>query len=365
MMSRLLRMIFWGCLFLTGFLLWIFSIYHEPKRSWIALVAGFDFFIPLSSALITWSAIIKASYGSWPREFERISLAAWGCAIPSIVVLAILWIWNADWQPWTAKKLTQGVWFSPAFLFTRDFLSLVIFWFLAGIYFFKRINGVPRKMAAWLIIVYSLVITLLAFDLIMGLVPGWFSTAFGAYTFISALYAASAVWAIIAAVSGLPKGPEEGYDNISQIHPYARLHDIGKIVFAFAILTGYFMFCQLLPIWYENLPVETQFLIPRINFKPWKWVSIILLITIYIGPIGIMLTQASKRTPWILIISCIIIICGLWIERLYLVLPSFSFSSLELSDVGVFLLFVGVYAFCMEMTNWRIPKVFPEANGEK
>ena len=42
-----------------------------------------------------------------------------------------------------------------------------------------------------------------------------------------------------------------------------RRHDLGKLIVAFSLLTTYMMFSQLIVIWYENLPDEVRFVIPR------------------------------------------------------------------------------------------------------
>ena len=69
------------------------------------------------------------------------------------------------------------------------------------------------------------------------------------------LIAAAAAWALM--IVGKPV-------DVSQ------RHDVGKLVFAFSLMTTYFMYSQLLPIWYENLPHETRFLVPRMDLDGWE-----------------------------------------------------------------------------------------------
>jgi hypothetical protein len=52
----------------------------------------------------------------------------------------------------------------------------------------------------------------------------------------------------------------------------SRMHDIGKMLFAFSIFWMYLFFSQYLVIWYANMPEETQFFeAPRLPV-PW-WTS--------------------------------------------------------------------------------------------
>ncbi len=356
-MSRSFRLTFWASLTVIGFLCWVLVVWNNPQRAWVALLAGLTFFLPLSSGLFIWSAIVKASNGSWPGKLERIPLASLGCAIPVTVALIALWIWNSYWEPWSGQKLPQGNWFTVAFVMGRDLTALCGFWILAFFYYKKRIVSNARSLTGWLLILYSVTISIIGFDLIMGLYPSWSSTVFGLYVIVTALYGSAAVWAVITIAGGISSVSQNDKKHTFQFHDRGRLHDISKLIYTFAIMSAYLMFCQLLPLWYENIPHETSFLIPRMNFGPWSMVSAGLLFTIYIGPIVFMLPRNVKRTPLPLAICCIIILGGLWLERLWLVLPSYSINKLSLSDFGVLLIFIGLCALCMEIMSTYVPEL--------
>jgi hypothetical protein len=282
--------------------------------------------------------------------------------VPVCLSLILLWISNQIWAPWESQKLHEkfGIWFNTVFLFSRDFIALCVFWLIALRYHHRRIHGPARKYAAWLIIVYSFVITLIAFDLIMGLKTEWFSALFGAYIFITGLYAAAAVWTILSVFSKYPKYQKGALERTSLFSSVSRLHDLGKLVFTFTILSGYVLFCQLLPIWYENLPSEIVFLIPRINFGPWSYVSVLLLAAIFIGPILYLLPLRVKRTPWLLCLACSVILICLWVERLWLLLPTYKLDLLSWSDFGALFALAGTCALCMEIADRFIPLSFPK-----
>lgn len=361
-MTKTMRLLVWALLFITGLVLWLIDAVSIPQRAWIAALGGFLFIVPMSCGLFTWSAIVKASYGEWPAGLERIPLAALGCAVPSLAALVALWIWKSYWEPWSKIEYPQGSWYSPIFVLTRDFVVLFVFWSIAWGYYRNRRKGPARHWASWLLIIYAITLSLISFDQIMGLVPGWESTAFGMYFFITAAYAGIALWGILACGSRISKIPERGEERISQFESQGRLHDIGKLIYTFAIISTYLLFCQLLPIWYENMPDETSFLIPRMNFEPWHMVSIALLIVIFLGPVVYLLPSRVKRTPWMLSLSCIVILTGLWIERLWLILPGYRINSLSLSDIGALLLLFSACAAGMEYMYNRIPEILPNRN---
>ncbi len=141
----------------------------------------------------------------------------------------------------------------------------------------------------------------------MALDPHWFSSLFGGYFFISGLYIAMAGWVAVSAASGDDACP---------------LSDLGKLLLAMSMLTTYMMFSQLLPIWYENLPHEVRFLIPRMELARWGLVSILLLATIYLGPLALLLSRRVKRSGRAMGAIAALILAGMWIERWWLVTPT-------------------------------------------
>jgi hypothetical protein len=178
-----------------------------------------------------------------------------------------------------------------------------------------------------LIVMYCLVFSLIGFDMVMALDPHWYSSLFGAYFFVSGMYAAIAGWTI-------------SYIFQAENHNPAHLRDLGNLMLAFSLLTTYMMFSQLLPIWYENLPHEVRFILPRFQVFPWRWVSVALLGSIYLGPLAMLLWRRPKRSPLYLGIVALVILAGLWLERWWLVIPTlggeFKIGLIEFSMAAIF-----------------------------
>jgi hypothetical protein len=177
--------------------------------------------------------------------------------------------------------------------------------------------------------------TLISFDMVMAW-PYWFSTLF-VYFFVSGMYAALAAWAVLSIISGATT--------------VEHRHDFGKLIVAVSLLTAYMMYSQLLPIWYEALPAEVRFVIPRLTATQWRYVSAILVLTIFLGPLVLLLTRWSKRSPvFLTTVSLLMLVC-LWIERWWEVTPTLvgkltfglTEASITVAFVAAFLLSVIIF----------------------
>ncbi len=308
------RIAAWFVLFTAGLAAWILILFYggDAARAWRALLINFIFATPLASGMVTWSAIVVCSNGRWAGESERLSWTGLGFIVPSLVIMVALWIASPVWVPWYGKPgLAQGRWLNSTFLFLRDTAALIILWISACWYVLKRRQG---RRPAWvsggvLIVIYCVVFTLLSFDLVMALNPNWHSTIFGGYFFISSLYGAVMLWGFLVVLR-----PQYG--------PEIR-RDFGNLILAFSILTTYFLYIQLLTLWYENMPDETQYLIHRMNYFQWNVISALIVGIIYLGPLVFLLTIWAKENRIYLGAISLLLLIGLWFERWWMVTPTF------------------------------------------
>ncbi len=305
----------WSILFLVGLAAWLALLLSgaDTARAWRALLVNFLYFTPIALGLVTWSAIVVCSNGTWPRDAERLSWTGLGFLLPSLLLLVALWIGSAAWAPWNHRTdLAQGAWLGNTFLFVRDLVALAILWAVSLWYLSVRKKG---RRPAWisggiLIVFYCIIFTLIGFDLIMALNPDWHSTIFGAYFFITSLYGAVILWTFLVVIR-----PEYG----------TKLRrDFGNLIIAFGILSTYFTYIQLLTIWYENLPDETPYPIHRMNYLGWDVISALIVALIYLGPLVWLLTIWAKSSRVALGGVSLFLLVGLWFERWWLVAPTFS-----------------------------------------
>jgi hypothetical protein len=309
--ARLVRTLFWAAMFVAGLAGWIVCVAAgDADRAWRALLINFIYFTPLAAGMAVWPAAAMASRGRWAKTIEQPALAGVAFAPVSLLTFAALWFGRTHWAGWMRyKDLPNAAWLNTTFLFARDGAALVILWGLAAWFVARRQRGRPVALACWFAFAYCVVFTLIGFDMVMALDPHWFSTLFGGYFFVTGLYAALAAWTLIVALRS-PAPDRE------------RLHDLGKLIVAFSLVTAYMMFSQLLPMWYENFANEVSYVVPRLRFGSWGWVSAVLLAVIYLGPLAVLLTRWSKRTPRFLAAVALAVLAGLWVERWWLVTPT-------------------------------------------
>jgi hypothetical protein len=188
-----------------------------------------------------------------------------------------------------------------------------------------------RVLAPVICLVYVFGYTFIAFDQVMSLTPTWFSNIFGWYFlwggFLSGIAATALVCVILRATA-------PGWD-VEITKP--RMHDLGKMIFAFSIFWMYLFFAQYIVIWYGNLPEETQFFQARLGSQflqdswhvvwtyfdePYVKVALAAWLGCWLTPFWVLLGQAPKKTPAILGSVAFIVLCGFWLERNMLVWPS-------------------------------------------
>lgn len=307
-----------GIIFVATATVWYGFIHADTARAWRSLLTNYLFFTSVAAGMVVWPAIVIISNGKWMGSLEKLCWTGLSFAIPSLVALVILWSGSSEWAPWLKSAKP---WLNNNFLFTRNLVLQVIFWLLAFFFMTRRSRQNNKTMAGILILVYAITFSVAGFDFVMALEPSWHSMMMGGYFFISALYIASAAWALL---SSLLMDPGEK----------SALHDIGKLVLTFCMLTSYLMFSQLLPIWYENLPDETIFLIPRMNFS-WKYISMLLLALVYLGPILMLLNRRVKESPLYMASVSAIILAGMWIECWWLVSAVFEKTTILFGWVEV------------------------------
>ncbi len=315
------------------------AIWGDRQRAWGILLTDFLFLSCLGGGLVVWPAIVVASRGEWMGTTQNIALPGIYLLPVSLVILIVLAVGAAAWAPWLQENVSNSWWLNTPYLFLRDGLSLAIFTVLAAWFVWEMRRGRrPRRLAGWLIFIYTIVYSFLGIDLAMGLDPHWYSLVFGIYFFVSGVYIAAAAWAFMTAVADPRATPQQ-------------LDDQAKLMITFCLLTTYMMYAQLLPIWYENMPKETRQLTPRLNWiTNWPAISIVLLFVFYLGPLILFLPKRGKRSRVYVAVVAALVLIAMWLERWWLVMPTLSepldFTPSELTGVA------GLLAGCLLFLSW-------------
>jgi hypothetical protein len=266
-------------------------------------------------------------------------MAALGFAIPSLLLLGVLWAGSSIWTPWPGRHFTNGVYLNTAFLFARDLFIITLFWLLCYIYFRRKEKPGNGLLSAFTALLFVTGFTFLSIDLVAALKFPWNSSLFGPYFFVNSLYAGVTAWTL----------------SVITIAEKPALQSLAKLIIATSLMTTYSFFCQLLTIWYENIPDETSFVLPRFNYN-WKYISFVVIIVLYLGPLVLLLFNWSRQTRWYLGSVCVLLLTAQWIEIWWWVTPGvvsntvtldFSYAAALLLTGGLFLL---SYQFALHRT---------------
>ena len=297
----------------------------------------------------------------------------------SFLLFWVLYFGREEIFHWVRQPLPdKQVWLSAGFMFVRDGVGLFLLTALSLTLIYYSVKGdkdmanhlkgagqdgpieesqegdywrTQRILSPIIGIVYAFVLSLLAFDLIMSLDPHWYSTLFGAYYFMSSFYIALSALYLLSLISRKALGLQE------TIHSH-HLHDLGKLVFAFCVFTGYLFYTQFLVIWYGNLPEETRYVILRVKLTPWEPVAWTILVMIFIIPFVFLLSRKIKMKPLPMMILSGVILAGMWLERFILVAPSIWKGEeipIGLSEVLITAGFFGIMGLSIILFLRRIP----------
>jgi hypothetical protein len=220
----------------------------------------------------------------------------------------------------------------------------------------REVIPLQRKMSIngpVVVLAYVVTMSLFAFEMIMGQNPTWFSNLFGAFIFVSQIYIG---WAGLALMSMFFSKRNKG---LGELITTQQFWDLGKLNFGFCMLWGYMFWSQFLTQWYGNLPEETQWLILRTREFPWKGLAWIVFPMCFIIPFISLLSRDVKKNPVTYGAVCLTLMTGVWLDRYLIIMPEISPSHipLGLTEVGIFIGFLGAYLICIRSFLSKFPYV--------
>lgn len=379
---RFLVVIF-GVLLLLGVIAFLTALSGpQAPRAWQVYLVNLLFWFGLSSGAMLFVAILNVTNARWGRPLKRL-VEALGAFLPfSFLLFWVLYFGREEIFPWVLEPVHgKENWLNLPFLFVRDGVGLFLLTVSSlalSYYSTKKEKAILSKAVrysgneqqgsgkegepdrCWRLqvvlspivgILYGLVLTLVAFDLIMSLDPHWFSTLFGGYFFIGSFYTALAALVCLTGLSWKVMGLEKF------IRP-RHFHDLGKLLFAFCLMTGYLFYSQFLVIWYGNIHEETKYIIHRIHQSPWEPLAWIILGICFALPFCILLSRKIKMRPTAMVALGAIILAGMWLERFILIAPSlWKGHGIPLGMIEV--LITGGFFGAMALTSLIYLKTFP------
>ncbi len=303
----------------------------DPTRFLAAWLVAFVFFLTLALGCLYFVLMHTAAQGGWGVAVRRLAEHA-AATLPLFVLLFLpvalgvryLYPWShPDAAAWDALLRWKRPYLNEGFFYARAALYFVV-WSGIALWFVRlsarqdetadpALSARLRRWSGPLLIPLGLTHTFAAFDWLMSLDPGWYSTIYGVYSFSGALVAAMAFLAIATVLMGR-SGP------LAPLLNSEHLHDLGKLLFTFTVFWAYIGFSQYLLIWYGNIPEETVWYRHRLE-GPWLAASVALALGHFVVPFFFLLPRATKRNPIALVGASVWMLLMHLVDVYWMVVP--------------------------------------------
>jgi hypothetical protein len=345
-----------GALWIGAIVIGIAGFYlalgRAPQRAWQAVWVNFLFWTAIAQAGVIFGAVLVAAKGHWGKPFRRVAEAT-GAFLPISLIVFVAMYWGAEYIfPWMQPigGHINREWLTHDGVFLRNGILLLVL-YAASLYYLRvslrpdaplaadrqsgwrkrYLEGLSRgwrgdeeeavrsrKTLSWLapvlILAWVVVFSLLATDMTMSLMPGFYSVIWGPLFFVAG-------WLCLLALVAVIARRYVGRYHLGDVWGQWEFHDLGKLMFAFVIFWSYLWFSQYLPIWYGNLGRETIFFEQRVDngFAPFFYAQMALVFAI---PFALLLWRVPKMSSRHLSFVGLIILIGFWLERYNAVVPS-------------------------------------------
>jgi hypothetical protein len=360
------------------------------EKAWQAYLVNLLLFAAIAHGAVLFSTLMNAVGARWSGPLAGLAEAFTAFFPISLILFMILFLGGEHVFPWLHHDLHgKEVWLNLPFMFSRDVAGLLVLYGLGfaylyhALYFKLKARGASGKLGEMLwqrwqanpphesgfkkrmmacgllyMLAFTLVLSLLGYDLVMSADPHWYSTLFGAYSFVKAIFVGFGALIILSAVLHL--SPHTAFRLRS-----AQFHDIGKLFFAFCLVWADFFYAQFVVIWYGNISEETAYVIERTMTAPWRALAWTVFVVCFIGPFLILINKKIKTLPAGMIIICTLVIIGMWLEHFLLLAPAFypDTTALPLSwiDLGVALGFAGLLVYSLSAYLKQFPELLKSA----
>ncbi len=357
----------------------------HPERAWQAYLINFLLWSAIAQGGLLFATLMHTTKARWSGPLQGLAESFSAFFPISAILFIFLFLGSKYIFVWHQYDLHgKEIWLNIPFLFSRNLLGLLVLYGVGGAYLYYamrlRLTAMehPGKIRAFLqkrwdqgtqdpdklrsrmnlfsilyMLAFGVILSLIGYDLVMSLDPHWFSTLFGAYTFIKAFYVGLGALIILASILHL--NPAIAFS----LKP-AQFHDLGKLFFAFCLLWADFFYAQFVVIWYGNISEETAYVIKRTMSTPWSGLAWFVFIICFILPFFILINKKIKTRPKFMSILCAVVIMGIWLEHFLLISPAL-FHDVKAIPVGLMdgLIFVGFFGL-MVLALTAFFSLFPE-----
>ena len=362
----------------------------QPQRAWQAYLINFLFWSAISQGGLVFSAVMHLTRARWGGPLSGVAESFSAFFPVSFVLFLGLLLGGVHLFPWFGQDLHgKEVWLNLPFLFSRDGIGLILLYSLGAAYVYSALGTklmqatgggeISKKffgilhwrsidtvqthkrmtvLAVLYILAFALVLSLIGYDLIMAMDPHWYSTLFGGYTFVKAFYIGLGGIIILAATLQLRNADRILFEK-------EQFLDIGRLFLAFCLVWADFFYCQLVVIWYGNIPEETTYIVERVMRAPYNALAWFVFAISFILPFLVLLNRKIKTVPKAMTVLCIVVLIGIWLEHLLLLGPALIGHGeglpLGILDGVMALGFLGVMASALVLFLNQYPEIVTAA----
>jgi molybdopterin-containing oxidoreductase family membrane subunit len=314
---------------------------------WGVYITNFVFFIGISHAGTLISSILRIARVEWRRPFTRAAEALTVFSLPFGALSVIVDLGRPDrlLKVISSPQILSPLIWDVACISTYLVFSTLYFYLalipdisecrdrlegkIPGIQFhFYRIlalgwRGDPKQwrivnlvMSILCIILFVVVISVhtnVSFVFVMTLQPGWTSAIIAPYFVLGAIYSGTAFLVIIMAI----------YRKVFRLHAIVteeHFHNLARFLTVLCVFWFYFTATEFLSIWYHHEPAHMS--IFEVKFFGGYSVTFWIMITCCLFiPMMVFPFRRMRKIP-ILIVTCIIVNIGMWLERWTIIVPN-------------------------------------------
>jgi hypothetical protein len=369
---------------------------ESAHRAWHLFQVNWIYFTGLAAGSVAFAAVQKVVNARWSGLVIRFAEAAVAFFPVSLIGLVLIFtvgyphIYGHMAEQLHSLSHAKALWLSRGFMFWRLFIGLVVLYWVGWrlvrtdvipdafaardratgsrrALFLRLTNGYDgsegaeeqnyyrlRNLGSIYAVLYTIVLTMVAFDGMMALQPHWFSNLFGGWYFMGSFLGAHMLLALLMIYGG-------NHIGVADLISPKQRHDLGKLCFGFTVFWTYLMWAQFQVIWYGNLPEETGFVYSRL-WGPWLPVGRAVFLGMFVIPFIGLLGVAAKKTRLTLGFFATVSLVSLFVERYILIVP--SVTALEGPAFGVpelapTLTFAGLFLLCYAWFGRTFPILSP------
>lgn len=381
---------------LLGLVVFVLMAMNEDTapRAWNAFHFNWMFWSSVAIGMVIFAVALHLTNARWAWSIKRFPLGGVAFLPVSLILFPIMLFGGRHtyfhhWLPHEsdghvvnpmagdAILEAKAGWLSFPFLFGRDMIALLVLFGLATLFAYHQlrpdVHGLERagrrgwpygwlgrgitgdinavaadsyrrnqKIGVFTALAFAFLWGLIAIDIGMTTLPHFFSTMFPVAFFISAFHSALAMTIVMVVIHRRSLRLQEWITE-------RQFHDIGKLLFAFAVFWMYINWSQYVVIWYGLLPHEQEYFVRKFN-APFGPVVIAAVMMIFVVPFFGLLPRSIKKMPEILAGFAVLVLLGHWLERFLLVTPNIFDNvgalPLGLVEIALALGFGGLFVAC-------------------